>query len=393
MSTKLKELRVKKVDFVDEGANPKANILLVKRKSSEDSVTDNDIANGQEENLFKKFMKWLRGEGAAMEEIQKEATSFNEQINTVSLEQIRDEIWSVCYALQCSLNSILCDEEMDSSGKQAAMEESLEQFNTAVKGYVQNWATGGTAHIKKNLETPDENDLQMAVTAHGKLGELIEKANSMEGELEDMLKIDKSKMTPEDRAAYDEFIKKYAVETEEKPVEKAKTGKDEGDDDLIDDEDGKKASTKKSVSAENVEGNDDIYKGIHPALAAELENLRKYREAAEERELKEVAKKYAPLGRKPEELVPLLKSLKAAGGNLYDTEIRMLDAELDAINASGLFGEIGKSRTPETGGNSAIAKARTQAAELKKSNPNLTDAQALDQVLLNDPELLKEWDN
>ena len=49
------------------------------------------------------------------------------------------------------------------------------------------------------------------------LTDIIEKSNgdNEKGELEDMLKINKSKMTAEERTAYDELIKKYAVETEE----------------------------------------------------------------------------------------------------------------------------------------------------------------------------------
>ena len=35
------------------------------------------------------------------------------------------------------------------------------------------------------------------------------------GETEEMAKIDKSKMSPEDRAAYEDILKKYGVEEEE----------------------------------------------------------------------------------------------------------------------------------------------------------------------------------
>lgn len=57
---------------------------------------------------------------------------------------------------------------------------------------------------------------------------------------------------------------------------------------------------------------DNIYKGLHPAVKAELEGLKKFREESENKELAEVAKKYTIIGKKEEELVPLLKSLKAA---------------------------------------------------------------------------------
>ena len=105
MATKLKGLEVGKVDFVDEGANQRADIKLLKGKNKAEETSDPEIG------LFKRFLNWISGE------VQKSATTFDEQINAVSMDAIRDEIWSVCYALQNSLNSILCDPELDSSGK------------------------------------------------------------------------------------------------------------------------------------------------------------------------------------------------------------------------------------------------------------------------------------
>lgn len=124
MATKLKGLEVGKVDFVDEGANQRADIKLLKSKNKAEETSDPEIG------LFKRFLNWISGE------VQKSATTFDEQINAVSMDAIRDEIWSVCYALQNSLNSILCDPELDSSGKQSAMDTSIEQFATAMKEYI-----------------------------------------------------------------------------------------------------------------------------------------------------------------------------------------------------------------------------------------------------------------
>ena len=59
-----------------------------------------------------------------------------------------------------------------------------------------------------------------------------------------MLKIDKSKMSPEERAAYDEIVKKYGFE--EETVEKSSTVKpgenDDGEEDLDDGKNGKKTN-------------------------------------------------------------------------------------------------------------------------------------------------------
>lgn len=154
MATKLKGLEVGKVDFVDEGANQRADIKLLKGKNKAEETSDPEIG------LFKRFLNWISGE------VQKSATTFDEQINAVSMDAIRDEIWSVCYALQNSLNSILCDPELDSSGKQSAMDTSIEQFATAMKEYIPGWAGGTSAKIKKNLDAPDETDLPMVMKAH-----------------------------------------------------------------------------------------------------------------------------------------------------------------------------------------------------------------------------------
>ena len=349
MATKLKGLEVGKVDFVDEGANQRADIKLLKGKNKVEETSDPEIG------LFKRFLNWISGE------VQKSATTFDEQINAVSMDAIRDEIWSVCYALQNSLNSILCDPELDSSGKQSAMDTSIEQFATAMKEYIPGWAGGTSAKIKKNLDAPDETDLPMVMKAHSNLEEIIQKSVETKGELEDMIKIDKSKMSAEERAAYDELIKKFAVETNEEPsIEKKapqKSEKEENPDVLDDGGAEKKTDTKKSLTPPEQNTDDDIYKGLHPLVREKLEALEKRAEEAEDRELYAVAKKYEVLGEKPEELAKSLKTLKSAGGTAYNDMIGILDRNVAMINNSGVFGEIGKSFS---GGTAAVKKSAAE---------------------------------
>lgn len=204
-----------------------------------------------------------------------------------------------------------------------------------------------------------------------------------------MLKIDKSKMTAEERAAYDAIIKKYAVETEEEPVDKSKVKPGENEDEMEEEETekgcgGGKKPTKKSASSEEGE---DIYKGLHPLVAAEIQRLRKRADEAEERELMEVAKKYEIIGKKPEDLVPTLKSLKAAGGTAYNDMIGILDSAVSMAEAGGTFEEIGKSGHGRTG--TPVAKSNSEAKiesiakgyMEKDPNLNLTDA------------IAKAWEN
>lgn len=389
MPTKLKGLHVKKVDFVDEGANQRADIKLLKSKNGAEETPDPEVG------LFKRFTNWLN------RELQKSATTFDEQINAVSMDAIRDEIWSVCYALQNSLNSILCDPELDSAGKQTAMDTSIEQFATAMKEYIPGWASGTSAKIKKNLDAPDETDFPMVMKAHDNLEEIIQKSVEVKGELEDMLKIDKSKMSAEEKAAYDELIKKYAVETnEEPPIEKKAPPKmdPEENSDIIDEGGAeKKTDTKKSLVPPTENPDEDIYKGLHPAVRARLEALEKRAEEAEDRELFAVAKKYEALGEKPEELVKTLKSLKRAGGTAFNDMIGILDRNMALIDNSGVFGEIGKSfsagPTASVKKSAAEGKIDTIAKGLIEKDPSLSFNMALAKAWEAHPELMAEYED
>lgn len=387
MATKLKNLKVTKVDFVDQGANQRADVNLFKRK--EDEAPEPAPEGETQMSLLKRFARWLKGD-ASEEEIEKAASSFNEQMLSASTEQIQDEIWNVTYALRNALGSILCDPEMDAASRLSSMGESLQQFDLAMKGYFTSWCAGQIAGIQKSVEPPSEAELAVMRSDHAGLEKLINKANSSEvtteGEVEEMMKIDKSKMSPEERAAYDELIKKYAVEETEDVEKKAvPEAKADDEDELEDEEAEKKQATKKSLVL------DPEMEALKKSLREEREELRKMREQAQDEKLMEVAKRYAVLGRKPEDLVKKFKALKAVSEDLYNDEIAALDEMVKTMSA-GVFGEIGKSAEGSQGAKSAIAKARAKAAELKKNRPELTDAQALDAVLLEDPELMAELD-
>lgn len=397
VANKLKNLVVTKVDFVDEGANQRADIKLMKSKNDKEVITDPDIS------LFKKFKNWFSRQPAE-ERIEKTATSFEEQLNSVSMEQIRDEIWSVCYALQNSFNSILCDAELGENEKRTAMETSADQFNKAIKDYAEKWCNGITASIRKRIEKPDDIDMLMINKAYVNLEEIINKSRE-EGENEDMLRIDKSKMTPEERATYDDIIKKYAVESEE-AVEK-KVNPEENEDSIEETE--KKESCKKSLAAmtQDITGasvsaipdDGDVYKGIHPAVKAQLEELLKFRNDAEDKELREVAKKYECIGKNTDQLVPVLKNLKAAGGTAYADMISMLDACVEVQNNSAMFSEIGKSGSYKGyAGTIGIAKSasESQISQIAKSyvekEPSMSMADAVAKAWVDHPELMAEYE-
>ena len=78
MAKKLKNLKITSVSVVDEGANPRANIVFTKSKNPAPAAAPEAGKESEKtDNLFKRFVNWLSGEGGmTSEEVQKQATTF-----------------------------------------------------------------------------------------------------------------------------------------------------------------------------------------------------------------------------------------------------------------------------------------------------------------------------
>lgn len=411
MATRLKNLHVKKVDFVDEGANQRADVKLYKRKEP-DGGLETPVPEPEQASVLKNLKKLMVAIGKAfgiggdaldfINDSQGELTvlkgnsqTFSDKMTEVKRQKVADEIWNVCYALQSSLQSIIYDDELDKETAKSMMEQSISDFGEIIAESVDSWSSGKSCGIKKSM---DDSGIETMQRYREKLDSEIQKAlKKQKGELGDMLKIDKSKMTLEERVAYDEIIKKYAVETEDEIIEKAGRVKPGENEEEMEDETekgcGKKTkTTTKSVSADG----ENIYKGLHPAVAEELRSLRKRADEADERELLRIAKKYEIIGKKPEELVPTLKSLKAAGGTAYADMISVLDSAVAMAEASGTFREIGKS-SRGIGGN-AVAKSNSEtkvesiAKGYMEKDPKLSFVDAIAKAWENNPDLMDSYE-
>lgn len=412
MPAKLKDLKVTKVDFVDAGANPGANILIYKNKegapAAEGAGKAPDTQGAKPENAFKRVLTAVAKALGIDDEKEidetlgalvkgREAESFNDKMQEAARRRITSEIWDICYALEESLCSVIMDDELPWESKADAMKESLTQFDTAMADMIPAWSSGKTANkIVKNEQPITTARLEVAKAAKEKLEAIIAKAEKTpetdpedtsvqdgckdpktkksKGEPQDM-KIDKSKLTPEELAALEAIEKKAGIQEDTTPPDATGT-----------DPVAKGAATEPAANNNEPE---DIYKGLHPAIKAELESLRKTAEKLEDRELTEIAKKYEIIGKKPEDLVPLFKSLKAAGGNAYDQMIAVLDASVEAFEKSGIFSEVGKKGSGTTDAWTAIEK---HADEIQKSMPNLTRTQAIDKACEQHPELVAEYE-
>lgn len=409
MATKLKNLKITKVDFVDQGANPDAHIRMAKRKDGE--VQENHDTGEKPGGIWKRLMSvFAKAAGidqeeleSAVEDIEKSgAMTFGEQMNERKRRKIVDEMWDICFALESSLVSIMCDEELDSSAAQTAMQESLEEFNEVVEGAIAQWSSGKAASIVMKNDEVSESELEIMKSAAQRLSESIEKAEKEEnpdkkkkdqekeekpkGDNKEM-KIDKSKLTDAERAFYESLEKRYGVEDGSgQPAAPAPAVQTPETPPVV------KSVTPPQATETPAEGQEDIYKGLHPAVAAEMQALRKFREDTEERELTQVAKKYAVIGKKEEELVPLLKSLKAAGGTAYNDMIAILDQTVEAVEKSGVFSEIGKSGHGGSGENSAEVKINGIAKGYMEKDPSLSYSAAIAKAWEDNPDILSEYD-
>lgn len=405
MATKLKNLKIRKVDFVDEGANPDAHIGILKHKAGEQATEK----SGEKVSGFMNRLLSFIGKAAgmnqeeidgAMDEIQKgDSMSFNEKISEVKNWKIADEIWDMCYALQASLCSILNDEEMDSTSTAAAMKESLDEFTAVAQESIESWASGKAVNIVKNEEVT-ETDLEIMKSAARRLQAQIQKADKETGEPketgeenetgkdgsdnnnpkgdEEEMKIDKSKLTDAERAFLDSIEKRYGTEegteggenTPAEPTAAEPTAKS-------------KTPQEAEAHTEQDNGGDGIYKGLHPTVQAELEALKKFKEAAEDRELNQIAEKYAIIGKKKEELVPMFKSLRAAGGTAFDDMIAVLDNAVDVVEKSG-HGSVSAGQTEE--------KIETIAKGYMEKDASLDYTSAVAKAWENNPELVAEYE-
>lgn len=408
MATRLRNLKIKKVDFVDEGANPDAHIKMIKRKNGDEQAVEED-SKKESVNILKKLFR-LIGKAAgmdqgeidnAMEEMQKGSSmSFTERINAVNTGKIADEIWDICYALQSSFCSILSDEELDSTDSEKAMRESLNEFYALVGETIPKWSSGKVANIVKKSEEASESELATMKAAVKRLNKSIEKAgkdaksddnDNLKGEEKKMgMTIDKSRLTDAERAFLESIEKRYGTDDEAVPDSKAAET-------VLASAPAEPTVTKSATqpaadTTAPAEESDSIYKGLHPAVRAELESLKKFREEAEARELTEVAKKYAIIGKKEEELVPLFKSLQAAGGTAYNDMIAVLDQAVTAVEKSGVFSEIGKSGHGSSAVGAAEAKVEAIAKGYMEKDSSMDYASAMAKAWEDNPELMAEYE-
>ena len=259
--------------------------------------------------------------------VKKDAAMFSETIAEQQICRILDEMRSANWALMDSFRSILTDK--DAADKSALLKQSLGEYNAAMQGYIQKWADGQLVGIAKSEKEETE------------------------------VEIDKSKLTAEEQEVLAKIEAKAGVVADSAPQEESEVPKGDTSDIL------------------------SRFDGIMKALDKTVAKI-------EDDKLATVAKKYEILGMKSEELIPFFKELKKDPA-MYDSIIKKFDTAVAAVNASGIFEEIGK-RGFEEGTGNALTKIAKFADEIQKKNPGMGRVKAEQLAWEQHPDLVAEYE-
>ena len=355
MSEKANKLKINKltsVDLVKRGANPDADICLFKSAEGAEvpPADDKSIAKRLFDALKSTFAPFLDEEAAADDSVKKDARSFAQ----VRASQEMDDVqWKYTRAFNESINSILTDGDLDAAQKNEKLQETLVQFTTTMQSLFP-----ALLGISKSAETPGNDDNTIVK------GDDVMKFDNVNLEA----------MTAEEKATFTELAKKYAVENPADPAATVETP-------VV--EKGAPAAAEENEAVKKALGKVEELEKSYQALI----------EKQEKNAMRDVAKKYAPLGEKPEELAETLYNLKKSGEANYDALIKVLDKNLDLVNKSGLFTEIGKSGHGDVStAGGAYAKAESIAKGFMKENPGLTYNEAMVKAWESDPALVAEYE-
>lgn len=293
-----------------------------------------------------------------------------------------NEVWDMVMALQNSLCSIMMDGSLDSDAKSNTMEQSVNEFDTAVSSAIENWCQSiPSGQVSKSQPTPEQ--IEMLKTQQNRINEILEKAAGTPAATEegvtDTMKIDKSKMTADEAAQLEAFEKKYGISDGDPEPSTQKSGSIPATIAASDGNPAPAAPVGKSATSE-----------MNPEVKKALDEVETLRKSLELRDQSDIAKKYEILGKKPEELAKKLVDLKKAGGTAYDDYVALLDEQVNIVQKSGLFDEKGSNA--EDGGGDSWDKINKAASEIQKSDSSLSHPQAIAKAVAAHPELLNEYE-
>lgn len=357
--TKLKNMKLTSVDLVKRGANQDADIKLFKNY---DGVPDEDETQGFFKNLTNSIADAVRKAFSP-----NDSTDEGEILFDVTKSQ--DDLSSMTSILDESFNSILTDSVLKSEEKTEMLHKSLSEFTETVGGYITSLGSVNKSHdidtINQNTQSKGENETMRNLT------------------MED---VDKSLLSPEETVQLDALLEKAC-----------KTKKADGMEDDIPNEDDVVEPTKSGDKKKAVvpkEGEEEM----NPEVKKALEEVATLKKSIAMKEMMDVAKKYTVLGKKEEEVAKTLFDMKEQNESVYKAYVEALDAQVELVEKSGMFAEIGKSGQGYVGYGSVTkseseSKIEVAAAEIRKSDPNMSYEMSVAKAWESNPELMAAYED
>ena len=259
-----------------------------------------------------------------------------------------------------SFSSIMKDDSLTPDERLDMIQKSMSEFTDTVDDYLSSLSI---------LEKSDYEPSDYYQTADATENLYLRKG---EKEMFNFENVDKSLLTPTEASMLEALIKK--ANGEEFDKEEVKPGK-----------------VNPSAAQEEEEEN----AGLPPAVKKALEEVENLKKSYEMNQLEAVAKKYEILGKKASEEAQTLYDLKKSGESNYNAYIAALDAQVDLVEKSGVFAEIGKSggyNYTSVAKSNAETKIETIAKTYMESDPALTYVDAVTKAWENNPELMAEYE-
>lgn len=278
----------------------------------------------------------------------------------IDVAKAEDDLTMFADVLGESFSNIMKDDTLTDEERVLMVAKSVEEFNDTLGDYI------SSLGILEKSNPGDPNGSQTAAT---------QKSILRKGEQQVMAKyenVDKSLLSPEESAMLDALMKKAsATETDDEVNPQKK----------VDPATAKKEAEKAGE--------------LPPEVKKALEEVETLKKSYEMKELENVAKKYEILGKKTAETAQTLYDLKKSGEANYNAYIAALDAQVDLVEKSGMFTEIGKS-----GGRcfSTVAKSEAEAnieaiaKGYMEKDPDLDYNDAVAKAWMQNPDLVDAYE-
>jgi len=378
--------KVDEVSLVDRGDNPAAHVLIHKREGGAPAPAP----SAAPQSSLRRFGGVIAATvakllGKSEDEVQKaydEATTFGELQAQRGMQRAVSEAYDYGWQLQDAIASTLRD--LDEPDREAKIRTSIAEFSAAVETALPKWVNGETVQkaaagicpkcekkVGEDGTCPECGDtiekagrkisaarLTRLKEAHSALGSIITEADTDNQDDEDM-----------------STTKQADTATPPAPAAAA-TG-----DDVL-----------KNLPAEVRKAIEDANKRAEEANARAEEALAKAAQAEENARVAVLTKRVqeggdlAGLPGMSPELVPTLKALQEKAPEEFAKLETVLTGAAEAIRSGDLMKELGANGGVQ--GSGSYAKLQAKAAEIRKAEPNLTEAQALVKAQEQNPDLV-----